>query len=404
MRRILRPAATACALLAVGIGMAACGDDDEAAGGGSSGSSGDKAPIVIGSIGTQTGTFASSNKGGQQGVEAWVKAINAKGGVDGHPVELKAKDDQNNPSVALTAIKELAADKDVVAVVGNVSAVEDAWVPVASQAGLPIVGDFPYAPISYSTKGLFPQGTTFPSVMYGQVYTATKFAKAPKIAMFYCAEQPACEKSSGLIDDLAKSMGGDMVNAQGVPATAPNYDAQCSAAKKAGAESIIMALGTSTIISIAESCASIGYKPKYVFQSTALTPAQGKVEALADSAYGVVMTFPWVSDSTPAQKEFQEAAKSAGIGADDMGAAVSLGYTGAALFGEAAKSAGGDVTRESLTKALYGLPPKTDLDGLAPPLTYKADAPSPEQKCFFVMQLQGGEWTSPYEDQETCQP
>jgi len=402
MKRILRPAASALALLAVGVVMAGCGDSEDEAG--SSSSSSGKKPVVVGSIVTQTGTFASSNSGGALGIKAWADAVNKQGGINGRPVKLIVKDDQNNPSVGLSTIKEFAANKDMVAVVGSVSAVEDAWAPVASAAGLPVVGDFPYQAISFSTKHVFPQGTTFPSVLYGEVYAAVKLAKAEKIAFFYCAEQPACSKSAPVVKAHAKTLGGSLVNAQGVPATAPNFDAQCSAAQKSGATAIAMALGAGTIISLAESCASIGYRPKYVFQTTALTPQHASVDALKDSSFGVVQTFPWVADSTPAQKEFQAAIKAADVPADKLGAAVSLGYTGGALFQEAAKSMKGEATRESVSDALWSLPPKTTLDGLAPPLTYKRDAPSPEQKCFFVMKLSNGEWTSPYADQEFCQP
>lgn len=395
------------ALVATAVVCAGCGDSSSSSStSSSSGSaSADKSPYTIGSLVTETGTFASSDGPGAYGIKAWAQYVNAHGGINGHPVKLDLKDDKNNPSVAVSAIKQWAANKDVVAVVGSVSGVEQSWAPVASKVGLPVVGDFPFTPVSFTKKYVFPQATTFPSVLYGEVYSSVKLAKADNVAFFYCAEEPACALSTPVVKKEAAALGGSLVNAQGIPATAPNYDAQCTAAKKAGADAVILALGAGTIMSLAQSCESVGYHPAYVFQTTSVTPQMGTVAALKDSSYGVVGTFPWVAHKTPGQKAFQEGVKAVNVPADKMGAAVSLGWTGGALFEAAAKTVSGDLTRESLSDALWSLPKGTTLDGLAPPLTYKRDAPSPEQKCFFVMKMSNGKWSAPYGPTKTfCQP
>ncbi len=414
MKRSVALVAAGLAALAIG-----CGSDDDSSTSGSTGASGTEAstqsaaadggsaaaskePLKIGSIITETGTFASSNGPAALGLKAWAEYVNKNGGINGRPVELTIKDDKNDPSVALAAMKEFAADEDIVAVVGSVSAVEETWAPVAAQAKLPVVGDFPHTPASYTTEYVFPQGTTVGTTNYAQAYAAIKLAEAPKVAVMYCAEVPSCAEIPKIIEPAAEELGGELVNAQGVPATAPNYDAQCSAAQKAGADAVIMALGVGTIISMAQSCESIGYTPKYIVQTTSLTPEEGDISAMADSTYGVVQTFPWVADSTPAQRAFQEGIKAANVPAKKLGAAVSLAWTAGALFEEAVKRIDGEVTRESLAESLWNLPPDTTLDGLAPPLNYKANAPSPEVKCFFAMKLSGGEWTAPW-DEPFCQ-
>jgi branched-chain amino acid transport system substrate-binding protein len=420
MKRTLALVAAAFALLAAGVVLPGCGSSDSSSDTGTSASTGaapaattgdtsgggsDKSPYKIASLITKTGTFASSDGPGALGLQAWADSVNANGGINGHPVELDIKDDQNNPSVALSAIKQIVADKSVIALVGSVSAVEEAWAPVAKAAGLPVVGDFPFTPVSYSTEYVFPQGTTAPSVYYGQVYSAIKLAKQSKLSVFYCAEEPSCATSAPVLAKEAESLGGSLVNKQGIPATAPNFDAQCTAAQKSGATAIIMLLGSGTISSVAQSCASVGYKPQYIIQTTALTPEQTKVAAMDDATYGVVQTFPWTGDETPAQKQFQEGVKAANVPSDKLGAAVSLAWTGGALFEAAAKTITGDATRESVADALWSLPAGETLDGLAPPLTFARDKPSPEQKCFFVMKLTGGAWTAPYGSTKTfCQP
>ena len=392
------------------LAVSACSSSGSSSAGSSSavstpGSSASKSPYIIGSIDTETGVFGSTDAAGALGVKAWAAYVNSHGGIDGHQVQLIVKDDQGSPSVALSEVKAFASDPNLIALVGNVSSVETSWAPVAEAEGIPVVGDFPYTSISYSTKYVFPQGTTIPSILYGEAYSAVTLDHATKVGFFYCAEDPACADSVAPIKSFASAEGGALVNSQAVSATAPNYDAVCTAAKNSGAKALILALGAQTIISLAESCSSVGYDPAYVYQTTALSPQETAVPGLADSSYGVVETFPWVADSTPAQQAFQSGIQEASVPSSDYGAALSLGWTGGALFEAAMKSVTGTATRASVANALWNLPKGTTLDGLAPPLTYTANAPSPQQKCFFVMKLSGGKWTAPYGPTKTfCQP
>jgi branched-chain amino acid transport system substrate-binding protein len=406
---------SAAALIALVV--AACGSSNNSNSGGQPGSSGGgstsaggspsagKSPYVIGSIVSETGPFASSDAAGAEGIKAWASYVNSHGGINGHPIQLSVKDDQGNPATALSIVKSFAADSKVLALVGSVSSEEGAWGPVASAEKLPVVGDFPFTPVSYSSKYVYPQGTTFPSTLYGQVYAAIKLAHAQKIGLYYCAEESACAGSVGPVKSAATSLGGALVNAQAVPATAPNYDAVCQAAKSAGVQTMVMALGEGTIVSLANSCASVGYTPNYVYQTTALTPAQGSVSSLNNHSYGVTETFPWVSSGTVAQQAFQSGVKAANVPANDYGAALSLAWTGGALFQNAMTSSIDASTRASVATAVESLPKGTTLGGLAPPLTYAAGGATPQVKCFFVMKLADGKWTSPYGATKTfCQP
>jgi branched-chain amino acid transport system substrate-binding protein len=337
-------------------------------------------------------------------MQAWAKYVNTHGGINGHKVKLIVKDDQGLPNVALTLVKAFAAQKNVLAVVGNVSSVVGTWIPIASALKLPVVGEFPFTPVSYTTKYDFPQGTTFPSILYGEVYSAIKTAGAKKIGLYYCAEESACAGSIPAVKAAASALGGSMVDSQAVPYTAPNYDSVCQAAKAAGVQSMVMALGVGTIISVAESCASIGYHPSFVVQTTALEPAEGTVASMNGHTYGVTETFPWVGSATTAQKQFQAGIKAAGVPAKDYGAALSLGWTGGALFQAAMSTLTNSPSRAALANALWHLPKGDTLGGLAPPLTFKANSPSPEQKCFFVEKLVGGTWKAPYGAKTFCQP
>ena len=63
-----------------------------------------------------SGNASSNFSDVETGVKAYVNAINAKGGVNGHPLKYIMADDQSSPTQNLTAAKDLVENKKVVAI------------------------------------------------------------------------------------------------------------------------------------------------------------------------------------------------------------------------------------------------------------------------------------------------
>jgi branched-chain amino acid transport system substrate-binding protein len=369
----------------------------------SASASGSKAaPIYVGSVLSKTGVFGTGDGPAAYGLEAWAKAVNAQGGINGHKVILSIKDDQGSPSVSISATRAFAQNPKILALLGNSSGAEGSFFPLAAALKLPIVGGIQYTPADYTTKYYFPIGTDFPAVLWGEVYASVHTAHAKKIALMYCAEESACALATPAVQAAATEEGASLVNSQAVPATAPNYDAQCTAAKNAGATAIVAALGSSTLGPLAQSCASIGYHPVITAQTTSLTPQQPAVSALS-GMIGIVGTFPWVATDTPAAKAFQAAVKAAKVPASQMSDAVTVGYVSGVEFQTAVESIKGAITRASVAKALWHLKQGETLGGLTGPLHMKPNSASPQQKCFFVMQVKNGAWKAPYGSKAFCQ-
>jgi branched-chain amino acid transport system substrate-binding protein len=76
------------------------------------------APIKIGAIYNMTGDQASLGGPSSRGAQLAVQQINAAGGVLGRPLKLILLDGKTQPAVITAEAKKLAADKDVVAVIG----------------------------------------------------------------------------------------------------------------------------------------------------------------------------------------------------------------------------------------------------------------------------------------------
>lgn len=78
------------------------------------------APIRIGFSGQFTGPLSDLGVQGRNGAQLAVEEINAAGGVNGHPLELVAEDDQDTPEGAKQADAQLL-DKGVVAIIGHMT-------------------------------------------------------------------------------------------------------------------------------------------------------------------------------------------------------------------------------------------------------------------------------------------
>ena len=96
--------------------------------------------IVIGASLPLSGANAAAGKEGLAVLQSYVDSVNRAGGIDGRPLQLTALDDGFNPQKAADNARELAAGKAVALVNCWGSSSCSTMVPVATQAGLPLVG------------------------------------------------------------------------------------------------------------------------------------------------------------------------------------------------------------------------------------------------------------------------
>src|SRR5215469_660712 len=181
------------AILLVGCGSshASSGSSSSSAGSNAQGSSpstvAGHTPIKVGSICTCSGTFGAAFLPGNQAYKAFMKTVNASGGINGHPVDLIVKDDAGNPSAAVTAFQALRSD-GVVAIEED-DLVDQAWSSRAAAAEIPVIGGL----VGTQTQGAlkFPAGST-DDVQLAQTVNLAKEAGTNKIGDLYCAESPTC--------------------------------------------------------------------------------------------------------------------------------------------------------------------------------------------------------------------
>lgn len=89
--------------------VSGCGAKEEA----------EKKPIKIGVVLSESGANEPLGKPERNAIELFVKRLNERGGINGHPVEVIIKDDQSDSTKAQQATVELLEQEEVVALIGS---------------------------------------------------------------------------------------------------------------------------------------------------------------------------------------------------------------------------------------------------------------------------------------------
>jgi ABC-type branched-subunit amino acid transport system substrate-binding protein len=101
-------------------------------------------PVKVGVLLPTTGGCATAGSRALEGHEAYVSALNARGGIDGRMVETVHRDSKCNPSEATSAARDLVTGEGVHVLIGGVSSAEALAISeVARQMEVPYVAGIP---------------------------------------------------------------------------------------------------------------------------------------------------------------------------------------------------------------------------------------------------------------------
>ncbi len=391
MRRSMLVTVGAAAVL--GLLVAGCGSS----GGGSAGTGAAPggAAIRIGALGSYTGPQAPSLGAMDDTIKAWASYTNARGGINGHPVQLTVYDDQNDPTKARTFAQKLIEQDHVVAIVGSASLVTDGWAKVAQDAGVPVIGSIDFQPEYATNPDFFATGGQIPALVYGAL-KAAKTTGVTKVGVLPCAEASACTQFAGLFTAIGKIVGLPVVFNQKITVSQPSYQAVCLAARDNGVDGLATLENDTTVVKVANHCAQQGYRP-----------IQINVAATAGSAWvgetnleGAVSAH---SDAVPSADQVPEI-KIMNAALDQYAPGVRTGaqynvldssaWAGGQLFKLAAENAKltPTSTPADVITGLYQLKDET-LNGLTPPLTY-AQGKAAFVTCWFTQQIKNGKFTA----------
>ncbi len=96
--------------------------------------------IIVGEVGSMTGSEATFGKSTHQGIVLAFEKINAAGGVKGKKFKLITLDDQGKPDEAATAVTKLITQDKIVALLGEVASSRSlAMAPIAQSNKVPMI-------------------------------------------------------------------------------------------------------------------------------------------------------------------------------------------------------------------------------------------------------------------------
>lgn len=133
---------------------------------------------------------------------------NAKGGINGHKVDVIGCDDQNDPNVMAKCAQQAVSDH-VVALVGEYSLVSNALWPIIAPAGIPSIGLIQFVPADQTAAGAYPIN---PPVVFGEAG-----------ATAYLAKEKGCKAIADAQGDTGSSALPEKLNKEAAAAEGAKY-------------------------------------------------------------------------------------------------------------------------------------------------------------------------------------
>lgn len=362
-----------------------------------------RSPVVIATVGTLSGPVGAVFMHILEGVQVWVKAVNARGGVNGHPVKQIIYDDAFDPARHRAQVQEAIEVKRVIAFVGNAEGgTGESSQQYITAKRIPVIGSETGSEYFYRSPMYFPQAShgleTFGAALQAAAQQAVPAGKV-KLATLACVETQVCADGERVWAAEAQAVGFQLVSRSRPSLTQPDFTAECLAARNAGAQVVMVGLDTASIGRVAASCARQGYRPVYATLS-ALIADRMKTDANLDGMVGSSNVFPYFQSGTPASDEYQQAMRDYGPHVEP-GAAPATGWVSAKLFEKAAAHLPEPPTADAVLAGLWTLRDDT-LGGLTQPLTFVKDQPAKRLRCWFTLTIHNGAWVSPDLYQQHC--
>jgi branched-chain amino acid transport system substrate-binding protein len=357
----------------------------------SSGTTATGTPVKVGIVCSCSGPFGGTIASALTVAQDWAKSVNAAGGVNGHPVVIDSKDDASVVATSVTDAASLFSSSDVVL---DLTILDGAWIKQADAAKVPIVGGNFSSPQYYTDPNWYPSGQTNDSIVYSVVATA-KQAGATKLGQLYCAESPQCAQSVKPVQAAGKQLGVPVVYNASIAYNAPNYTAQCLAAKQAGVDALFIGDSTAVIARVATDCDKQGYDPIYITEGTGFQDQVLTTPGLKDKLWSPFPILPYYS-TEPAVTQMNATLDKYSPGlrqdATTWSEYAAQAWTGGLLIEQAIKASGlaaGDAVTPAAIQTGLDKTTKNTLGGFSPPLTFVAGKPNPVD-CWFTGRVQGG--------------
>lgn len=352
-------------------------------------------PVTVGVVCGCTGAFGVVDTTAVDVLKAWAQYTNTNGGLAGHPVKLTVDDVDDDPGKAETAAKALiAAHVDVIV---DSDVLDATWQNDVAAAHIPVVGVQSNTAPYTTNPDFFPSGQTLDSINES-VISAAKAAGAKTVGQFYCAESPQCQQGVPVIKRNAAAAGLSDIYDVSIAATAPNYTAQCVAAKQANVQALIVLHISPTVARVGQDCTTQQYQPIYITEGTGFSEHEATAPGIVNNLWTEFPILPYWANQ-PEVKLFRDTVDKYYPGLRDKPDAwaepAAQAWTAGLLIRDGVRASGlgprATPSAQALLQGLNSLSHDT-LDGWSPPLTFKPGKPHLVD-CWFIGHVDHGKRT-----------
>ncbi|WP_328745996.1 ABC transporter substrate-binding protein [Streptomyces sp. NBC_00285] len=417
-RRLFRAAEAAAAVLLLVVGTA-CGSrlpESDFGHGERTAPGQDGAPIRVGIITSVTSPVGGNAfTGPRDGAKAYFERLNARGGVDGHRVEVRECDDGGSGVGNNACVHRLIDEDKVVALVAT-TALDYAGASRVSRARVPDIGGQPIGsaydtwPHLYGVYGsLAPrEGTTgWGGNQYGgtEVYRYFKREHGARTAAVVSYNQAASAAYARLVEQGLKAEGYEVVTEQ-VDFALPNFRAVAADLREQGVDLVFDAVDSHGNAKLCEAMDRAGVqvtaKVTNVQNWTSTVPDDYKdAPRCRNALWATGSSRNYEDTGNAAVREFRDATK----GLKTHSQWQLEGWAAAMWFTDAAKSCAARGITRACVDAFVNRSRGYTADGLLVPVTFErlADPPASRRACLSVARWEDGRgWVSQGDMDSTC--
>jgi ABC-type branched-subunit amino acid transport system substrate-binding protein len=290
--------------------------------------------------------------------------INAKGGINGHPLEVTVCDEKFDPAVATTCARQ-AVDEGMVSIVGSFTFFAESIVPVISESSITWFGACcPITPSELTSPYSFNIGNQ-PMYAVGAVKKAVDDGCENINAVIIDGAQVFLPPMENAMKALGKSFGETVI----LPPTAQDYSAEVAQAT-GGADCVVAVISETPYITWNTAWTQSGTEARQYGPQGNLNAVSAKGNEAATDGDIIVGMYPDIS--TEPWAEYRGALDAAGVDQEknDFNSLGGMGTWAAYVgFTQIAETIEGDITAESFYNAA-NTTTNLDLNGMVPPIDF----------------------------------
>ncbi|MBL0944808.1 MAG: ABC transporter substrate-binding protein [Hydrogenophaga sp.] len=321
------------------------------------------AQLRIGQPSGFSGSVAAGVKENTDGAKLYFDAVNARGGVNGQPIELISVDDQFDPKRTVELGRELITKRGVLALFLN------RGTPHA-QALMPLLAEHKVPLVAPSTGAMVLHEPVNPWIFNVRATYQREAARAiehlasigqNRIAILETDDSFGADGAAGAMQGFAK-VKLEPVLRQKTPREKPDFSAVAAEIAKLQAQAVMVIASAGNTANAVHALRAAGSRAQVVTLSN--NASEGFIKLLGEHARGVIVTQVFPNErsvSFPLIKEAQDLAKAKGL--DGVSPAMMEGFAAAKVLTEGLRRAGPNPTPQKLRDALEGLS-RYDLGGL----------------------------------------